>query len=79
MNESPLTVVNCSWVANDVAGIDSSDNTEVSGASELAVTLEVSGETDEFDPQAPKNRTAVQTTTTREKGFINETVLRLAD
>ncbi|MBJ7460465.1 MAG: hypothetical protein JHC90_02650 [Ilumatobacteraceae bacterium] len=51
----------------------------MSGASELAVTLEVSGETDEFEPQAPRNRVTVHRATMREKGFINETVLRPAD
>jgi len=75
--DSPLIVVNCG--ANDVAGIDSSGKTEVSGASGLAVTLEVSGETDEFEPQAPRNRVTVHRATMREKGFINETVLRPAD
>jgi hypothetical protein len=79
LNESPLIVVNCSSAANDVAGIDSSGKTEVSGASELAVTLEVSGETDEFEPQAPRNRVTVHRATTRENGFMKETVLRPAD
>jgi hypothetical protein len=78
-NESPLIVVNCSCAANDVAGIDSSGNTEVSGASEFAMTLEVSGETDEFEPQAPRNRVTVQRATTRENGFMNKMVLRPAD
>ena len=77
MSDSPLIVVNCG--DNDVAGIDSSGKTEVSGASELAVTLEVSGETDEFEPQAPRNRVTVHRATTRENGFINQTVLRPAD
>lgn len=76
-NESPLIVVNCE--ANDVAGIESSGNTEVSDASEFAVTLEVSGETDEFEPQAPRNRVTVHRATTRENGFTNKTLLRLAD
>ena len=79
MSGSPLIVVNCSCAATDVAGIESSGNTEVSGASELAVTLEVSGETDEFEPQAPRNRVTVHRATTRENGFINQTVLRPAD
>jgi hypothetical protein len=79
LSDSPLIVVNCSCEATDVAGIDSSGKTEVSGASELAVTLEVSGETDEFEPQAPRNRVTVHRATMREKGFTNETVLRPAD
>ena len=70
LNESPLIVVNCSWAANDVDGIESLGNTEVSGASELAVTLEVSGETDEFELQAPRIKVTAHRATTRENGFI---------
>jgi len=77
--DSPLIVVNCSCAANDVDGIESLGNAEVSGASELAVTLEVSGETDEFEPQAPRNRVTVHRATMRENGFIKQTVLRPAD
>lgn len=70
MSDSPLIVVNCSCAANDVDGIESLGDTEVSGASELVVTLEVSGETDEFEPQAPRSRVTVQRATTRENGFM---------
>ena len=63
-------MVNCSCATNDVDGIESLGNTEVSGASELAVTLEVSGETDEFEPQAPSNKVTVHRATMRDNGFI---------
>ena len=79
MNDSPSIVVNCVCAATDVAGIESLGNTEVSGASELAVTLEVSGETDEFEPQAPRSKVTVHRATMRENGFINEKVLRPAE
>ena len=79
MNDSPLIVVNCVCEATDVAGIESLGNTEVSGASELAVTLEVSGETDEFEPQAPRIKVTAHRATTRENGFMNKTVLRPAE
>lgn len=63
-------MVNCSCAATDVAGIESLGNAEVSGASELAVTLEVSGETDEFEPQAPRIKVTVHRATMRDNGFI---------
>lgn len=65
-------MVNCSCAATDVAGIESSGDTEVSGASELAVTLEVSGETDEFEPQAPRSNVTVHRAAMRENDFMIE-------
>ena len=70
LSDSPLIVVNCSCAATDVAGIESLGNAEVSGASELAATLEVSGETDEFEPQAPRIKVTAHRAATRENGFI---------
>ena len=70
MSDSPLIVVNCSCAANYVDGMESLGNTEVSGSSELAVTLEVLGETDEFEPQAPRIKVTAHRATTRENGFI---------